>query len=136
MTFNPPGQLHCEHGPITPKLIAEELPVVSPEPANPLDCFQVLFALGRLDEVFQAAVALFYLEDFAYKDIALILEVPVATVKSRIARGVEQFRRILLSDRSPILVSPDEAIPAVEEFPPASSGGLLPNALPCGIKNG
>jgi DNA-directed RNA polymerase specialized sigma24 family protein len=45
-------------------------------------------------------VALFYLEDNSYKDIAEILDVPIGTVKSRIARGIAQLREILLSDGS------------------------------------
>ena len=40
----------------------------------------MLSALARVDEVYQAAVALFYLEDCPYKDIAAILEVPIGTV--------------------------------------------------------
>ena len=78
--------------------VAEQLPVLSPEPANHLDCAHVLPALARVDEVYQAAVALFYLEDCSYKEIAAILEVPIGTVKSRIARGIAQLRQILLSD--------------------------------------
>jgi hypothetical protein len=54
-----------------------------------------------MDEVFQPAVALFYLEDCSYKEIAFILEVPIGTVKSRLARGIAQLREILLSDGSP-----------------------------------
>jgi DNA-directed RNA polymerase specialized sigma24 family protein len=53
-----------------------------------------------VDEVFQAAVALFYLEDCSYKEIGAVLEVPVGTVKSRIARGIAQLRQILLSQRA------------------------------------
>jgi len=45
-------------------------------------------------------VALFYLEDCSYKDIAAILEVPIGTVKSRIARGLAQLREILALDGS------------------------------------
>jgi hypothetical protein len=48
-----------------------------------------------VDEVYRAAVALFYLDDCSYKDIAGILAVPVGTVKSRIARGIVQLRGIL-----------------------------------------
>src|SRR5437899_9686341 len=80
--------------------VSEQLPAFYPELANHVDTSQVLSALGRVDEVYQAAVALFYLEDCSYKDIAAILEVPIGTVKSRIARGIAQLRQILLSDDS------------------------------------
>jgi len=78
--------------------VSDQLPTVAPESASRADCSQVLSALGKVDEVFQAAVALFYLEDCPYKDIAAILGVPIGTVKSRIARGIEQLREHLLSD--------------------------------------
>ena len=76
----------------------EQLRDVALVSADRLDALQVLPALAQLDEIYQAAVALFYLEDYAYKDIAAILDVPVGTVKSRIARGIAQLREILLSD--------------------------------------
>jgi RNA polymerase sigma-70 factor (ECF subfamily) len=50
--------------------------------------------------VYQAAVALFYLEDYAYKEIAEILNVPLGTVKSRIARGIAQLQKLLAVDIS------------------------------------
>ncbi len=78
--------------------VSEELPVVNPELTHQTDCSQVLLALASVDEIFQAAVALFYLENCSYKDIAAILDVPVGTVKSRIARGIRQLREILLPD--------------------------------------
>ncbi len=78
----------------------EQLPAVAPVLADRVDALRVLPALAQLDEIYQAAVALFYLDDYPYKDIAAILDVPVGTVKSRIARGVAQLRDILLSDDS------------------------------------
>ena len=80
--------------------VEDQLPILATEPASPADCSQVLPALARVDEVFQAAVALFYLEDCSYKEIAVILDVPIGTVKSRIARGIAQLREILLSEKS------------------------------------
>jgi len=74
--------------------------VIVPEFATQADCSQVLPAPARVDEIYQAAVALFYLEDCSYKDIAVILDVPIGTVKSRIARGIAQLREILLPDGS------------------------------------
>jgi RNA polymerase sigma-70 factor (ECF subfamily) len=44
-------------------------------------------ALGRLPEEFRVAVVLRDLADLDYAEIAEILDVPVGTVKSRIARG-------------------------------------------------
>jgi RNA polymerase sigma factor (sigma-70 family) len=75
--------------------VADQLPVLSAGAADQADCGEVLLALAKLDEVYQAPVALFYLEDCSYKDIALILDVPLGTVKSRIARGLVQLREIL-----------------------------------------
>jgi RNA polymerase sigma-70 factor (ECF subfamily) len=60
-----------------------------------LDSATVLEALARVDEPFQAPVALFYLQDCAYSEIAEILDVPMGTVKSRIARGIAQLQRLL-----------------------------------------
>lgn len=75
-----------------------ELPVVQPDVVVRLDSAQVLLALARVDEVFQAPVALFYLQDFSYKEIAGILEVPMGTVKSRIARGIGQLQKLLADE--------------------------------------
>lgn len=75
--------------------VDSELPPVTPAQINQLDSGQVLRALGDVDEVYQAPVALFYLEDLSYKEIAEILDVPMGTVKSRMARGIAQLQRIL-----------------------------------------
>jgi RNA polymerase sigma-70 factor (ECF subfamily) len=75
--------------------VAEDLPAFSPDFINTADCPEVLSALAKVDEVYQAAVALFYLEDCSYQEIAEILEVPMGTVKSRISRGILQLRQLL-----------------------------------------
>jgi len=75
-----------------------ELPAVSPARISQLDSAEVLHALTLVDERYQAPVALFYLEDCAYKDIAAILDVPMGTVKSRIARGIAQLQKALASN--------------------------------------
>jgi len=79
---------------------AAELPVVSPAAVNRLDTAQVLEALARLDEIFRAPVALFYLQDYSYNEISEILAVPLGTVKSRLARGLERLHQ-LLADNAP-----------------------------------
>src|ERR1017187_128612 len=75
-----------------------ELPVISPAAVSQLDTAQVLDALTRVDEVYQAPVALFYLQDCSYNEIAEILKVPLGTVKSRLARGIGQLQQLLARD--------------------------------------
>jgi len=75
--------------------VEHALPVITPQAVRQLDIAQVLETLGRVDEIYQSPVALFYLEDCSYKEIAEILEVPLGTVKSRISRGIGQLQRLL-----------------------------------------
>jgi len=75
--------------------VEEELPRLSPAVAAQPDVHQLLQALKQLDAGHQAAVALFYLEDCQYKEIAQILGVPLGTVKSRIARGLNKLHGLL-----------------------------------------
>jgi len=71
-----------------------DLPEVPPNIGS-TDSKLVLNALGQVDSSFQAPVALFYLEDYSYPEIAQILEVPLGTVKSRISRGIAQLQRLM-----------------------------------------
>jgi RNA polymerase sigma-70 factor (ECF subfamily) len=72
-----------------------ELPSISPARVSQLDSANVLQALALLDVVYQAPIAMFYLEDCPYKEIARILNVPIGTVKSRISRGIAQLHKLL-----------------------------------------
>lgn len=74
---------------------ATELPVVSPATASRMDAAQALDALSRLDEIYQAPVALFYLQDCSYNEIAGILGIPLGTVKSRLTRGLGRLHQLL-----------------------------------------
>ena len=60
-----------------------------------LDAGVVMQALWNVDEVYRAPLMLFYLEDHSYLEIAAILEIPVGTVMSRLARGKVQLRGLL-----------------------------------------
>lgn len=73
----------------------EELPAIAPGVVALMDAATVLAALHRLEEVYRAPLALFYLEDLSYKEISDVLEIPAGTVMSRLSRGKEQLRRAL-----------------------------------------
>ena len=71
-----------------------DLPVITVEAGRKLDARQAVEALGKVDDVYRAPVALFYLEDWSYQEIADVLEIPIGTVKSRMARGLAQLKHI------------------------------------------
>lgn len=52
-------------------------------------------ALAKLNPKFRAAVVLRDIEDLSYEEIAVVLDVSLGTVKSRILRGREYLRKIL-----------------------------------------
>lgn len=76
--------------------VGEELPGIPSPVVNELDGSIVLQSLARIDPLFQAPIALFYLEDHSYQEIAEILDIPLGTVKSRIARGIVQLQNAVL----------------------------------------
>ena len=92
------------------ELAEAELPVIEPATASQMDTDLVLAALAALEEAFQAPVALFYLQDYSYKEIAEILGLPTGTVKSRLSRGLERLHRLLegRNVRPPKPVSPEK----------------------------
>jgi len=112
--------------------ISEQLFAASPELSDLPDSSQVLSALARVDEVYQAAVALFYLDDCPYKDIAAILQVPLGTVKSRIARGIAQLREILLSGGSQGSSLNQNRIPFIPDTNPVAPSHRNTPPRPCG----
>lgn len=56
-----------------------------------LDSEQVAAALQSLPQEFRVVATLYFVEEFRYEDIAVILEVPIGTVRSRLHRA----RRLL-----------------------------------------
>jgi RNA polymerase sigma-70 factor (ECF subfamily) len=87
-----------------------ELPNVEADFVNHLDGPGLLRLLARVDAHYQAAVALYYLEDYSYNEIAGILEVPLGTVKSRIARGLDQLRQLMRQADMPRLQTKEKIV--------------------------
>jgi RNA polymerase sigma-70 factor, ECF subfamily len=81
--------------------VSAELPVILPEPPSGGDSKMLLQCLTRLDETFRAPIALFYLEDYSYNEIAEILHVPLGTVKSRMARGIAALQTMMTASEHP-----------------------------------
>jgi RNA polymerase sigma-70 factor (ECF subfamily) len=77
-----------------------ELPVIESDAVGQLDVRLVLDALHGLEETFRAPLALFYLGDHSYRDIARILDIPIGTVMSRLSRGKEILRRKMMAEPS------------------------------------
>ena len=72
-----------------------ELPNIASTVVDKLDAGIVMDALQKVDEKFRSTLALFYLKDHSYKEIASVLGIPIGTVMSRISRGKSQLREIL-----------------------------------------
>ena len=64
---------------------------------NAFDSATVLQALREVEEPFGAPLTLFYLEQFSYREIAQVLDVPIGTVMSRLSRGKALLRQRLLA---------------------------------------
>jgi RNA polymerase sigma factor (sigma-70 family) len=83
-----------------PKAALDEAPEdemsISPN-ANAFDGATLLQALHEVEEPFRAPLTLFYLEQFSYREIADVLEVPIGTIMSRLSRGKALLRKRLLS---------------------------------------
>ncbi len=71
--------------------------------SDKIDGQTVLAALAHVEEAYRAPLTLFYLEELSYKEIAVVLEIPIGTVMSRLSRGKAMLRQRLEEGDSKIV---------------------------------
>ncbi len=69
-----------------------------PETADPGASVRLRAALAALPEAQRAAVGLFYLEDMSIAEVAIALNVPAGTVKTRLMHARRTLRAVLEGD--------------------------------------
>lgn len=79
---------------------AEALVAPEQDAERQMDGQRAMDLLGTLDESYRAPLALFYLQQHSYKEIAEILDIPIGTVMSRLSRGKEMLRRRMMEEPS------------------------------------
>jgi len=73
-----------------------DVPEPASDPLPDIDPERLQQALNELPEVFRTPIILYYFEDFAYRDIAEQMELPLGTVMSRLSRAKTYLRARLL----------------------------------------
>lgn len=75
--------------------LERSMPNASSEVVHAMDAHSALDLLDQINETYRIPLTLFYLKDNSYKEIATILDIPIGTVMSRIARGKAELRNLL-----------------------------------------
>ena len=84
--------------------LPERMPFDKKEPfLEQIDSTQLMSCLSQLDEMHRTPLSLFYLQDYSYKEISEILDLPMGTVMSRLNRAKSQLRETILQS----LTQPD-----------------------------
>ncbi|AXI08163.1 sigma-70 family RNA polymerase sigma factor [Oceanobacillus sp. 143] len=65
-----------------------------------IECFHLSEALSRLNSFYQTSIILYYYHDLPIKDISVVMEKPVGTVKTYLRRAREQLKSELELERS------------------------------------
>lgn len=82
------------------------------------DVRRVHAALAQLPVPYREVLVLRELEDLPYRDIAAVVDAPIGTVMSRLARGRQQLARLLTEDTA------SKVSPSTNVTPIRASGGI------------
>lgn len=75
----------------------------SPVQPHRVELAQVLDALRALPEHYREPIVLVAIEEMSYADAAKVIDVPLGTFMSRLARGREALRRVVRGEKGPHL---------------------------------
>lgn len=73
-----------------------------PDVSQSIDGKLAVDALQEVDPLYRAPLALFYLNDLSYKEIADSLGIPIGTVMSRLSRGKSRLREVFQQKASAV----------------------------------
>ncbi len=93
-----------------------ELPALTGDMVDKMDGATVLEALQEIDEHHRTPLMLFYLQCLSYREIAELLDVPIGTVMSRLARAKAILRTAVLQRHTPAQTSNVIPLPAPQRF--------------------
>ncbi|HRE02515.1 MAG TPA: sigma-70 family RNA polymerase sigma factor [Ilumatobacteraceae bacterium] len=91
---------------------------------------EVKHALEELPEIFRMPVLLADVEEFSYKEIAEILDIPIGTGMSRLHRGRKQMHKLLYDfavERGLIATAPPAPALTSDTIPTATAAGHGPS---------
>jgi len=92
---------HTRHPHVEIGSVEHELPGLEASAISQMDGTTVMEALQQLDEAYRVPLALFYLQQHSYQEIAQMLGIPIGTVMSRLSRGKARLRSWLTSSENP-----------------------------------
>lgn len=83
-----------------PEVLENASGTEDPEVHRSMDGKLAMESLAEVDAVYREPLALFYLKDLSYKEIAKVLDLPIGTIMSRLSRGKTQLRETFLRNDS------------------------------------
>ena len=80
-----------------PEVLEQANTSVPPQAVRSLEAHEAMEKLNEIDEIYRTPLSLFYLSNNSYKEISKILDVPIGTIMSRIARGKGILKQLLIA---------------------------------------